>query len=53
MILDQKILKMSPEDYWSSSVNLVQFQDTKLIYRDHLYFYTLATEIKEIFPFII
>ena len=48
---------MLPEKYYSSSINLVNFQYTKLINRNFLHFYItnnekLEGEIKEIISFI-
>ena len=40
----QKILKMLPENYQSSSGNSVKLQDTKLIHRNLLNFCILTTE---------
>ena len=34
-------LKMAPESYSSSSMNLVKLQNTKVIYRNLLDFYTI------------
>ena len=46
-----------PKNYSSSSMNLVKLQDTKLIYRNLLHFYTnnelSEREIKKIIPFTI
>ena len=49
---------MPPENYQSSSIDLVKLQDTKLTYRNLLHFYTLDNElsereIKDIVPFAI
>jgi len=38
-----KILKMPPENYKSSSMNLVKLQDTKLMHGNLLHSYTLTT----------
>ena len=43
MIL-QRILKMIPENYWSSSMNSVKLRDTKLTHSNLLHFYTLTTK---------
>ena len=53
----QKILKM-PQNYQNSLTNPTNFQDTKLIHRNLLQFYTLTTkkserEFKEIIPLAI
>ena len=42
MILYIKILKTPPENYQTSSMNLVKLQDTKLIYRNLLHFCRLT-----------
>ena len=44
IIHTQKILKMQPENYQSSSMNLVKLKDTKLIYRNILHYYTLTSK---------
>ena len=47
---------MSPENYQNSSMNLVNFQDIKLINRNLFHFYILKVserEIKETIPFTI
>ena len=48
---------MLPENYWSSSMNLVKLQDTKLIHKNLAFLYTNSErseiEIKEIIPFAI
>ena len=57
MILNTENPKDTTKNYESSSMNLVKLQDTKLIRRNLLHFYTLNTiserEIKEIIPFTI
>ena len=41
MILYIENPKMPSENYWSTSMNLVTLQDTKLMHRNLLHFYTL------------
>ena len=40
LILTQKILKMPPKSYESSSMNSIKLQDTKSTCRNLLHFYT-------------
>ena len=43
-VYTQTILKMPPENFWSSFMYLVNLKDTKLIHINLLHFYTLTTE---------
>ena len=40
-------LNIQKENYQNSSMNLVKLQDTKLIYRNLLHFYTLTTNYQK------
>ena len=42
--IHRNILKMLPENNWSSSMNVVKLQDTKLMHRILFHFYTLTME---------
>ena len=42
--IHRRVLKFPPENYQSSSVILVKFQERKLIHRNLLHFYTLTTK---------
>ena len=47
---------MPPKNYWSSPMNMVKLQNTKLIYKNLLHFYTVTVtlrEIKKTIPFVI
>ena len=33
---------MPPRDYWNSSLNLVEFQDIKIIFKNLFHFYILT-----------
>ena len=46
-VYTQKILRMLPENYQSSSMNVVKFQDTKLTHRNPFHFYTLTTKYQK------
>ena len=47
MILYTENPKNPPKNYWNSSMNSVKLQDTKLIHRNLLHFYTPTNYQKE------
>ena len=47
MILIERILKISPVNYFCKSVNLVKFQDTKLMHRNFLHSFTLSKNVRK------
>ena len=53
MIPYHKSLKISPKYYQNSSMKSVKLQDTKVICRNLLHFYTLTIKHKETIPFLI